>query len=88
MSEIIDVFAREILDSRGNPTIEAEVTFDLVWMPLPDRRACRIIGYHPMKNLADKASWPELQAWMIPALEQMQKTFGRRVKGLTSGVAQ
>ena len=25
MSEIIDVFAREILDSRGFPTIEAEV---------------------------------------------------------------
>ncbi|MEO0953172.1 MAG: DUF4268 domain-containing protein [Pseudomonadota bacterium] len=69
-------------------TIEAEVNFNLVWMPLPDRRACRIIGHHPMENLADKASWPELQAWMIPALEQMQKTFGRRVKGLTSGVAQ
>ena len=26
MSEIIDVFAREVLDSRGNPTVEAEVT--------------------------------------------------------------
>jgi enolase len=26
MSEIIDVFAREILDSRGNPTVEVEVT--------------------------------------------------------------
>ncbi len=26
MSEIMDVFAREILDSRGNPTVEVEVT--------------------------------------------------------------
>lgn len=26
MSEIIEVYAREILDSRGNPTVEAEVT--------------------------------------------------------------
>ncbi|MDE0344666.1 MAG: phosphopyruvate hydratase, partial [Boseongicola sp.] len=26
MSVIIDVFAREILDSRGNPTIEVDVT--------------------------------------------------------------
>ena len=26
MSTIIDVFAREILDSRGNPTVEADVT--------------------------------------------------------------
>ena len=24
--EILDVFAREVLDSRGNPTVEAEVT--------------------------------------------------------------
>ncbi|MBI1338734.1 phosphopyruvate hydratase [bacterium] len=28
MTEIVDVFAREILDSRGNPTIEAEVTLE------------------------------------------------------------
>ena len=26
MTEIIDVYAREILDSRGNPTIEVDVT--------------------------------------------------------------
>ncbi|MGA1823849.1 MAG: phosphopyruvate hydratase [bacterium] len=28
MSEIIDIFAREILDSRGNPTIEVDVMLD------------------------------------------------------------
>ena len=28
MSEIIDVHAREVLDSRGNPTVEVEVTLD------------------------------------------------------------
>ncbi len=28
MSTILDVVAREILDSRGNPTIEADVTLD------------------------------------------------------------
>jgi len=28
MSEIIDVHAREILDSRGNPTLEVEITLD------------------------------------------------------------
>ena len=26
MSKIISVYAREVLDSRGNPTVEAEVT--------------------------------------------------------------
>jgi len=28
VTEIVDVFAREILDSRGNPTVEAEVTLE------------------------------------------------------------
>lgn len=28
MATIIDVFAREILDSRGNPTVEVEVVLD------------------------------------------------------------
>jgi enolase len=28
MAEILDVFAREILDSRGNPTVEVEVVLD------------------------------------------------------------
>ena len=28
MTEIIDIHAREILDSRGNPTVEVEVTLE------------------------------------------------------------
>ena len=28
MSEIMDVYGREVLDSRGNPTVEAEVVLD------------------------------------------------------------
>jgi enolase len=28
MTEIIDILAREILDSRGNPTVQVEVTLD------------------------------------------------------------
>ena len=28
MSEIIDIHAREILDSRGNPTVEVDVTLE------------------------------------------------------------
>ena len=28
MSTIIDVFAREVLDSRGNPTVEVEVILE------------------------------------------------------------
>ena len=67
--------------------IDAEVDFELVWMPLPERRACRIIGYHPLADLADKTSWPELQTWMINALEQMHTTFGSRVRNLSSEIS-
>src|SRR4030065_1171796 len=28
MSKIVDIFAREILDSRGNPTVEVDVILD------------------------------------------------------------
>ena len=28
MTEIVDIYAREILDSRGNPTVEVEVDLD------------------------------------------------------------
>ncbi len=30
MTTIVDVLGREILDSRGNPTVEVEVLLDLV----------------------------------------------------------
>lgn len=29
MSQIIDLYARQVLDSRGNPTVEVEVTTEL-----------------------------------------------------------
>ena len=28
MSDIIDVFAREVIDSRGNPTVEVDVELE------------------------------------------------------------
>jgi hypothetical protein len=37
-----------------------------------------------MKDLSNKTSWDGLQTWMVSALEQMQNTFARRVKNLTS----
>lgn len=37
--KIVDVHAREILDSRGNPTVEAEVTIQTPWMNYVTGRA-------------------------------------------------
>ena len=35
MSQIIDIRAREILDSRGNPTIESDVFLEQLLMLIP-----------------------------------------------------
>ena len=35
MTEIVDIRALEILDSRGNPTVEAQVTLALRCVDLP-----------------------------------------------------
>ncbi len=64
--------------------IERELGFGLVWMPLPERKACRIIAYHPMRDLSDKTSWNGLLSWMVPTLEKMHRAFSRRVRKLTS----
>ena len=58
MSQITDIYAREILDSRGNPTIEVDV--QLIWRnnlrlqramgPPPDR----ICNVFPLGRMDDK----------------------------------
>jgi enolase len=42
MSEIVDVMAREILDSRGNPTVEVDVLLETGVIG----RACPIWCFH------------------------------------------
>ena len=57
--EIIDVYAREIMDSRGNPTVEAEVVVEnghtgevvYAWADVPsgastDRKSTRLNSSH------------------------------------------
>ena len=43
MSTIMDVFAREVLDSRGNPTVEVEVVLEDGTM---GNRHCSLRGIH------------------------------------------
>lgn len=64
--------------------IHDELGFELEWLPLPNRRACRLIAFHPMTDLTVSEDWPELQNWMVETLEKMQFCFGSRVKSLVS----
>jgi enolase len=53
MTEIIDVYAREILDSRGNPTIEVEVTLSSEIVGRASVPSGASTGEHEMLELRD-----------------------------------
>jgi enolase len=53
MTEIIDVYAREILDSRGNPTIEVEVTLSSDIVGRASVPSGASTGEHEMLELRD-----------------------------------
>jgi len=53
MTEIIDVYAREILDSRGNPTIEVEVTLSSEIVGRTSIPSGASTGEHEMLELRD-----------------------------------
>ena len=59
MTAIADILAREILDSRGNPTVEVEVT-------LEDGSTNRLVGFHAIDEARlralDAAALGELHA--------------------------
>ncbi|MGI3165344.1 DUF4268 domain-containing protein [Pseudooceanicola sp. 200-1SW] len=73
-------FFRELEQSRED--IEAELGFSVVWKPLPEKRACRIIYYKTECPLDDAARWAEYRAWMIESLEAFDRVFRPRVKEL------
>jgi len=53
MTEIIDVYAREILDSRGNPAVEAEVTLSSEIVGRASVPSGASTGEHEMLELRD-----------------------------------
>ncbi|HXC61618.1 MAG TPA: phosphopyruvate hydratase, partial [Nitrospiria bacterium] len=54
MSDIIDIFAREILDSRGNPTIEVEVILESGVISRAAVPSGASTGLHEAVELRDK----------------------------------
>ena len=53
MTEIISIFGREVLDSRGNPTVEVEVELEVTSYESGTQRVSRGPGQHsPGPSLA------------------------------------
>ena len=84
MTEIINVYAREILDSRGNPTVEAEVT---LFSGITGRAAVpsgASTGEHEMLELRDGDKKRFLGKGVLKAVSNVINKIGPEVIGMDS----
>jgi enolase len=84
MTEIINVYAREILDSRGNPTVEAEVT---LFSGITGRAAVpsgASTGEHEMLELRDGDKKRFLGKGVLKAVSNVINKIGPEVIGIDS----
>ena len=82
MSEIVNVSAREILDSRGNPTIEAEVTLKNGIIGVSAVPSGVSTGEHEAVELRDGDERRYRGKGVLKAVENVEKIIGPAVKGL------
>ena len=84
MTEIINVYAREILDSRGNPTVEAEVT---LFSGITGRAAVpsgASTGEHEMLELRDGDKKRFLGKGVVKAVNNVINKIGPEIIGMDS----
>lgn len=84
MTEIIDVHAREILDSRGNPTVEAEVTLSSGIAGRASVPSGASTGEHEMLELRDGDSERYLGLGVQKAVGNIINTIGPEIIGMDS----
>ncbi|MEA3471015.1 MAG: phosphopyruvate hydratase [Thermodesulfobacteriota bacterium] len=76
MTEIIDVYAREILDSRGNPTVEVEVTLSSEISGRASVPSGASTGEHEMLELRDGDTERYLGKGVLDAVENVMYKIG------------
>jgi len=87
MTEIINVYAREILDSRGNPTVEAEVTLFSGITGRASVPSGASTGEHEMLELRDANKKRFLGKGVLKAVENVIHKIGPEIIGM-DGLAQ
>ena len=87
MTEIINVYAREILDSRGNPTVEAEVTLFSGITGRASIPSGASTGEHEMLELRDGNKKRFLGRGVQKAVENVIHKIGPEIIGM-DGLAQ
>src|SRR5207247_10699652 len=81
MSTIISVHAREILDSRGNPTIEADVTLASGAAGRAAVPSGASTGEHAAVELRDGDQKRFLGKVVLEAVKNVNEVIGQRLEG-------
>jgi enolase len=82
MSEIVAVFAREILDSRGNPTVEADVILENGVMGRAGVPSGASTGEHEAVELRDKDKERYLGKGVTKAVRNVNEAIGPHLIGM------
>ncbi len=82
MSIIIDVIAREILDSRGNPTVEVEIITENGFMGRAAVPSGASTGKYEAVELRDKDKNRFLGKGVLNACEHVQEVIGENLLGI------
>jgi enolase len=82
MSTIIDITAREILDSRGNPTIEAEVRLASGAMGRAAVPSGASTGEHEAVELRDGDADRYMGKGVLQAVQHVTEVIGPRLEGM------
>jgi len=82
MTEIINVYAREILDSRGNPTVEAEVTLSSGITGRASVPSGASTGEHEMLELRDGNKKRYLGKGVAKAVKNVIDKIGPEIAGM------
>lgn len=83
MSTIIDVHARQILDSRGNPTVEAEVTTDSGVTGRAAVPSGASTGKHEAVELRDGDKKKYLGKGVLRAVKNVNEIIAKELNGLS-----
>ncbi|GAB4113065.1 MAG: phosphopyruvate hydratase [Candidatus Caldatribacteriota bacterium] len=81
MSEIFEVYAREILDSRGNPTIEVEVELESGVSGIAQVPSGASTGTHEALELRDGDTKRYLGKGVLKAVENVNEIIGPEIIG-------
>ena len=84
MSAIVSVTGRQILDSRGNPTVEAEITLETGVMGRAAVPSGASTGAHEAVELRDGDLTRFLGKGVLSAIENIETVIARALKGVNA----